>query len=171
MKFFDWFQLQPTFFPDERNLRSAFLSNQKKWHPDFFINQPDLYQEALQNSSLNNLAYGVLRDFISCANYILEELGMNSASDKNMLPFDFLEDMLELSDKIETTTDTEGKHEIENILNDRLNNLEVNLRKEAALLGDFNTWDSNSLHSIKILLQEWKYLQRLKKNNANIEEM
>jgi molecular chaperone HscB len=100
MKFFDFFELPVAFKLDEADLRKRYLSNCKRFHPDFYtLETPEKQAEILQLSSLNNEAYRTLSDFDQRMKYILEEKGL-LVEGKNDIPQNFLMDMMDINEQL-----------------------------------------------------------------------
>lgn len=100
MRFFDFFELPAAFNLDEADLRKRYLSNSKRFHPDFYtLETPEKQAEILQLSSLNNEAYRTLSDFDQRMKYILEEKGL-LVEGKNEIPQNFLMDMMDINEQL-----------------------------------------------------------------------
>ncbi|MDX2068780.1 MAG: iron-sulfur cluster co-chaperone HscB C-terminal domain-containing protein [Haliscomenobacter sp.] len=100
MRFFQFFDLPVRFVLDEADLRKRYLSNSKKYHPDFYTLESDAKQaEILQLSSLNNEAYRTLSDFDQRMKYILEEKGL-LVEGQNEIPKNFLLEMMDINEQL-----------------------------------------------------------------------
>ena len=100
MQFFSFFDLPVCFVLDEADLRKRYLSNSKKYHPDFYTLESDAKQaEILQLSSLNNEAYRTLSDFDQRMKYILEEKGL-LVEGQNEIPKNFLLEMMDINEQL-----------------------------------------------------------------------
>jgi len=101
MNFFEFFNVPMTFTPDLKELKKAYFINSKKYHPDFFTQaSTEKQMEALEFSSLNNLAYNTLKDFGKCMKYILHELEILGEEGTEKVPHDFLLDMMEINEDL-----------------------------------------------------------------------
>lgn len=101
MNHFEFYGLPVSFFLDEADLRQRFLRNSKASHPDFFTLESDLKQaEMLELSTRNNQAYQTLSDFDLRMQYILDINGMLGDSAKNVLPQDFLLQVMEINEAV-----------------------------------------------------------------------
>ena len=102
MNYFEFFGIPISFQPDTTALRSAFLRNSKKFHPDFHT-LADAGQQAdmLEQSTLNNQAYHTLANPDRLVRYVLEIKGL-LADEKNLppLPQDFLLDMMDINENL-----------------------------------------------------------------------
>ncbi|WP_373551855.1 iron-sulfur cluster co-chaperone HscB C-terminal domain-containing protein [Haliscomenobacter sp.] len=100
MQFFSFFDLPVSFVLDDADLRKRYLSNSKKYHPDFYTLESDAKQaEILQLSSLNNEAYRTLSDFDQRMKYILEEKGL-LVEGQNEIPKNFLLEMMDINEQL-----------------------------------------------------------------------
>ncbi len=100
MQFFSFFDLPVRFILDDADLRKRYLSNSKKYHPDFYTLESDAKQaEILQLSSLNNEAYRTLSDFDQRMKYILEEKGL-LVEGQNEIPKFFLLEMMDINEQL-----------------------------------------------------------------------
>lgn len=102
MNYFEFFGIPVSFQPDTAALRSAFLRNSKKFHPDFHtLSGMDQQADMLEQSTLNNQAYHTLADPARRVRYVLEIKGL-LADEKNLppLPQDFLLDMMDINENL-----------------------------------------------------------------------
>ena len=97
---FAFFDITPAFQIDKQALRKLYLANQRKWHPDFHAGNPEMHMQALQQTAANNEAYGILSDDYSRVKSLLS-LHQIDAEKEQVLPADFLMEMMDLSDLIE----------------------------------------------------------------------
>ena len=97
--FFDFYEIPKKFFIDEESLKSKFLKKAKLNHPDFYVNNPAKYNEAMEQTSLNNQAFKILNKFDSRMEYILKNHGLLKES-KNEIPQDFLLEMMDINEDI-----------------------------------------------------------------------
>lgn len=102
MNYFEFFGLPVALYVDEKALRSAFLKNSKKFHPDFHSLADDAQQaEMLELSTQNNQAYLTLSSPDSRLRYLLELKGLIGEENENpQLPQDFLMDMMDINENL-----------------------------------------------------------------------
>lgn len=82
-------------------MKSRYLQNCKKYHPDFHsLADPEVQEEVLEMSTLNNLAYQTLSDFYKRMKYILQSLDMLEEEEKHNLAADFLMEMMEINEEL-----------------------------------------------------------------------
>ena len=165
--YFSFYKIQPAFHLDEAQLRTAFLTIQREWHPDFFGNEPDKLEEAVLMSGYNNEAYKNLGSFESRVRYILQEMGMRGEEGRNKLPADFLADLMDLNDLIDLAADGDkdahikAGSELDAMMEVTLNRMQQDAQKLDALT---SAWTQAEIEPIQVSWQKWQYLSRLKKN-------
>lgn len=99
MDYFSFYDLPVSFNPDAKLVKLKFYELSKKYHPDFFINQPqEKRDEVLELSTLNNKAYQVLSDPQKRLHYVLELKGL--LVEGYLLPQDFLMEMMEVNEAL-----------------------------------------------------------------------
>ena len=102
--YFELFDLETSFFIDESELQRSYQLEISRFHPDNFAtkSEPEKLQ-ALQNTSLLNSAYSVLKAPLSRATYLLKLEGMNAFDEKDTaMEEGFLISQIELRDELET---------------------------------------------------------------------
>ena len=80
-------------------MKSKFLIKSKQFHPDFFVNDNQKYDEAMEQTSINNQAFKVLSKYDSRLEYILKSYYLLKES-KNEIPQDFLAEMMDINEVI-----------------------------------------------------------------------
>jgi molecular chaperone HscB len=166
MNYFEFFNLEPSFYLDENLLRKAFLQNSKMYHPDFFtLESKEKQAEILERSTFNNEAYKTLKDFDKRLYYILDLNNIIEEEGKNTVPQDFLMEMMEVNEalmELEFDFDPIKKEKLEN----QLDALEQNLLNsiESNLKGYTSTTKSENLNPVKDYYFKKKYLIRLREN-------
>lgn len=99
MDYFSFYGFPVSFNPDAKLVKLKFYELSKKYHPDFFINEPKEKQdEVLELSTLNNKAYQVLSDPQKRLQYILDLKGL--LVEGYSLPQDFLMEMMEVNEAL-----------------------------------------------------------------------
>ncbi len=99
MNYFEFFEIPVSFYLDETDLKKRFLSNSKKYHPDFFTLETEEKQtEVLELATLNNRAYRTLSNFDTRMEYILIQKGVLKGEGKNEIPQDFLMEMMDINE-------------------------------------------------------------------------
>jgi len=166
MKFFNFFELPISFQLDEADLRKRYLSNSKRFHPDFYtLETPEKQAEILQLSSLNNEAYRTLSDFDQRMKYILEEKGL-LVEGKNEIPQIFLMDMMDINEQLmelEFDFDPKVLDAVKQEVEAKEKELQAEL--EPVIQGYLEETSSEvELNSIKNFYLKKRYLLRIKEN-------
>lgn len=169
MDYFSFYDLPISFSPDEAFIKAKFYELSKKYHPDFFINEPsERQQEVLELSTLNNKAYQVLRDPQKRLQYILELKDQIYEGEQYVLPQSFLMDMMDINEalmELEFDPDPSRMQELKNKVSD----VETELMKDLnGLTSRFDALESSDdaelLAAIKDLYYRNKYLLRIKQS-------
>lgn len=101
MNYFEFYDLPLSFRVDEAALKRKFYELSKRFHPDFYINEPSEKQgEILEKATLNNKAYQVLSDPSRRIPYVLELKGLLAEGEAYQLPQDFLLEMMEVNEAL-----------------------------------------------------------------------
>ena len=91
MNYFELYDLQISFNPDQKLVKQKFYALSKQYHPDFYINESQEKQaEVLELSTLNNKAFQILKDPQRRLHYILELKGVLVEGENYALPQSFL---------------------------------------------------------------------------------
>ncbi|MEY3678489.1 MAG: Fe-S protein assembly co-chaperone HscB [Bacteroidota bacterium] len=101
MNYFEFYDLPLSFRVDEAALKRKFYELSKRFHPDFYINEPsEKQEEILEKATLNNKAYQVLSDPSRRIPYVLELKGLLAEGEAYQLPQDFLLEMMEVNEAL-----------------------------------------------------------------------
>jgi molecular chaperone HscB len=162
MNYFEYYALPVRFGIDRDLLRSTYFERSKKFHPDFFANETEsVKEEMLAQSTLNNNAYKVLNNDAARLKYVLEVTGTLSDKEKEILPPDFLMEMMELNEAL-MEMDPAALPGIES----RVAEVEKELAEELNM--HCNAFDSGGNHSIleqiKTAYLKQKYLLRIRES-------
>jgi molecular chaperone HscB len=167
MNYFEFFGIPLSFETDKKELRRIFLSNSKKYHPDFHSMESEQKQaEILEQSTINNEAYKVLKERESRMKYILELKNMIGGEIKASLPQDFLFEMMEINEQIMELQFEYNEAEYKRI------EAEVESREQKRdesvklILENYKdrTDNEKDLEIIRDYYLESRYLKRLKEN-------
>ncbi|NBP05499.1 MAG: Fe-S protein assembly co-chaperone HscB [Bacteroidetes bacterium] len=172
---FAFFDLEPRFNIDSQALRKQFLANQRKWHPDFHAGSPDMHRQAVEQTAANNQAYALLSDTYSRVKCMLALHGINTEQEQ-LLPGDFLMEMMDLNDLIEEAIsgNTNSREEAENQLGQYFHENEkvlLVLTESADLSAVHHGYSQEILREAAALYQKHRYLSRLRKNLSGITEL
>lgn len=122
--YFELFGIQRSFDINVNHLEKTYQTLQKKVHPDRFFNKSeDEKQYSIKASGCINEAFRILKEPVSRAEYILQIFG-NKINTK--VPQDFLSDVLNYHEIMETSTDI---NELKNIY-EKCKSLKTNLENE-----------------------------------------
>ena len=167
MNYFEFFKIPVSFNLNEAELKKAFYSNSKKFHPDFFtLESKEKQMEVLELSTLNNNAFKTLSNFDKRMKYILELKGVLGEEGKNKIPQEFLMEMMEINENLMELEFDFDKNNFDRIQN--------SLKKlESILLEEVNPYIENyndaapkevELDAIKNYFLKKRYLLRIKEN-------
>ena len=164
---FEFFDLAPSLAIDAKLLRSKFLEIQRNSHPDFG-------DENNNDSELANTFFEVLKSPEKRIQVLLE-LYANNSLNNNLLPPDFLMDMMELNDVIDESKSGEetAKQQAENQLNGIKSELDNQMSEFIHL------WENQKVTiqtitdwtEFTVWYQKMKYWSRLRKNLDGINEI
>ena len=102
MDHFEFYGIPVAFTVDEPTVRKKYLSNSKKYHPDFHTLSNELEQaEMLELSTRNNEAFKTLSDPDKRLRYVLELKGLLGNQQENaVLSKDFLMEMMDINEAL-----------------------------------------------------------------------
>ena len=167
MNYFVFFDLPVSFRVDVPALRSVFLQNSKKYHPDFHTLSSESEQaKMLEMSTLNNEAFKTLSDLDERIHYILKINGLlGEEGNQPSLSQDFLMEMMDIN---------EGLMELEfepdavryGLILKAVENFEKELHEEICPILD--TWTeadgTEPLQSVRDYFFKKRYLLRIREN-------
>lgn len=167
MNYFEFFELEPSFFIDEDALKNQFYANSKKYHPDFYtMESAEKQAEVMQLAVSNNKAYKVLNNFESRLKYILDLEECLGEEGSNKLPQSFLMEMMDFNEKIMELQFDFDKETYESC-KDELEELKVNfLVKVQSDLDNYQykKASAESLENIKLFYLKNRYLLRIQES-------
>lgn len=148
--YFRFYGLEERFDIDQSELKRRYLEKSKKYHPDFYGDDPQAQNIAVATSSYNNLAYKTLSNDIRRAGYLLE-IKFDRDAENTILPGDFLMEMMELNESID-----EMKPESKPLLAEKINLIKLETAKAIKDFASSQKWQETQMEFLK-----WKYLERL----------
>lgn len=168
--YFEIFGLVEQLCLDETKLKAKFLELSKKNHPDFFINNPEKYNQSLAYTSQLNEAYKVLSTFSTRMAYLLKQHDLLEES-KNKLPTDFLMEMMDINETImDLQMDFDKERwervhqevqSISNQMNEKVNQLAESYDQTSI---DDSKKKRSLLEDLKIIYLKQKYVLRLQES-------
>ncbi|MCB0733912.1 MAG: Fe-S protein assembly co-chaperone HscB [Flavobacteriales bacterium] len=155
--YFDIFELGVQFNLDKSDLRKRFIRLSRNTHPDLQSGS-----DALEQSTLVNKAYKVLSDDFLRTRYVLELMG-KGIEQTDTVPMDFLMEMMEWNERIESAADHPDQQPI--LIQDFK---ELKQGVESALLAKTQAFDQDNeptlLDDIREICLQQKYLLRMQES-------
>lgn len=162
MNYYEFFELPVSPTIDKALLKKRFYQKSKAFHPDFYtLESPEKQAEVLELSSLNNLAYKVLRDDDKRLKYFLELKGALGEEGQNQVPQDFLMDIMEINEKL-MELEFDDDPELRKTTMTMVQALEQELDQNAQPLLSKEALDEGSLEKLKDYYLKRRYLLRIK---------
>jgi molecular chaperone HscB len=161
MKYFEWFELPPGFFPDQGLVKKKYYALSRQYHPDFYVQQGDealaAAEEKLQEI---HEAYATLSNRQRTIAYILKETVGMPEDEKYALPADFLMDMMELNEALQEADTEEGKLSVREQIKAQQQAL---YEQVEPIMADYQAsiTSQEALLQVKQYYYQQKYLQRL----------
>jgi len=167
MNYFEFFGLPVSFRVDVSALRSVFLQNSKKYHPDFHTLSSESEQaKMLEMSTLNNEAFKTISDLDSRIHYILKIKGLlGEEGNQPPLSQDFLMEMMDINESL-MELEFEPDAVRYGLVLQAVENFEKELHEEICPVLD--TWTEadgiESLQSVRDYFFKKRYLLRIREN-------
>lgn len=112
MNYFEFFGLRPAYSIHKSDLRQAYYSNSRLYHPDHEAGRDNDEKDREFLSAFNNQAYQTLLDSTSRLQYILEtEFDPGEACEVS-LQQEFLVEMMELHERLNEALSTENQEAV-----------------------------------------------------------
>lgn len=148
--YFRFYGLPEQFELDPAVLKRLYLDKSKQYHPDFYGQDPESQNLAMAATAYNNQAYKTLSNQVLRAMY-LTDLKFRPEDANPALPQEFLMDMMELNEEIDTVSDESR----ENLLR------QLEQYKTAIMTEITQNCLHESWQNARIAVLKWKYLERL----------
>jgi len=167
MNYFEFFGLPVSFHVDISALRSVFLRNSKKYHPDFHTLSSESEQaKMLEFSTVNNEAFKTLSDPDKRIHYVLEISGLlGEEANHPGLSQEFLMEMMDINENL-MELEFESDAARYNLTLQAVENFEKELYEEVRPVLD--TWTeadgTEPLHSVRDYFFKKRYLLRIREN-------
>ena len=157
MDYFELFGLPKKPAVDGSGLAKKYFELQRMHHPDFHTGASELEKEdALEKTAAINRGFNIFQDEEKTLEYFLQSIGLVTADEKFDLPPDFLMDMMEINEAVET--------EDREVVLKQATAYETTLRNEVQpVLNSFDpsTTNDTSLQQLKTYHYKKKYLKRI----------
>ena len=166
MNYFEFYNIQETFTPNQKLVKQKFYELSRTYHPDFFVNESEEKQkEILELSTFNNKAYQTLSNPDKLTEYLLSLKGEINENEKYALPEDFLLEMMDVNEAL-MELDVEPNLASISAIKEQVNAVESNLLMQQKVLSDnYNTTnDASILKDIKDIYYRKKYLLRIRES-------
>ena len=163
--YFELFDLETSFFISDSNLKDSYRREIARFHPDKFTSKTDSEKlQALQNTSLLNTAFEMIKSPLNRASYLLRLDGVDPFDEKDTaMDHDFLISQIELREElevIESKTDT-GK------LDDFIDRIESHVQSKVESISNAFKDTSDTLE-IKKDVRELKFYEQLAKESNKL---
>lgn len=161
LNYFEIYEIPESFNTDEKLVKKRFYELSKKYHPDFYINEPKEKQDQiLELSTLNNQAYKVLTDRRKRIEYILKLHNLIDEGEKYQLPQSFLVEMMDVNEalmELEFNADAAAVEMLRTQVDQVEDGLINSLNK---LMARFDSAQDDSKKSILLEIKELWYRQK-----------
>lgn len=161
MNYFELFDIEQSFQPDQALVKKKFYQLSRQYHPDFYGNGSEEEKEkALEMSALVNKAYQTLQNQDLLVKYVLKEAGLLEEDEKYQLSPDFLMEVMDLNEQLMDADEPETKTAIKTAI-DQLNT-QIYEPVQATLENHpGNTLTQEKLLQVKEFYFRKKYLDRI----------
>jgi len=166
MNYFELFEIPLQLKVDKTNLPKKYFELSKKYHPDYFANEPEEKKsEVLQISAQLNKAFKTLLQEDDTIKYVLQLKGLLEEEEKYDLPPAFLMEVLELNEQLmDLDDDAELKGKIKIVIN----NLQTTIYEPVKeIIENYQ----EGITTEKELLQVKEYYYKKKYLNRIIEQL
>ena len=169
--YFDFFNLPVSPRVDQAQLKKTFYANSRRFHPDFHtLADGQTQDDSLEQSTLNNKGYKVLKDDDQRLRHLLELHDALGEEGSNKMPQAFLMEMMDLNETLMELR-TGGDPALRGKVDAMINDLEGHLRSEVHEL--LHTYDDatatpEQLAKLKDYYLKRRYLRRLREQTPEV---
>ncbi len=165
MNYFELYDLPLRPVADKTYVAKQYLALQRKYHPDFFADANEYEKEnMLQVSADVNKAYKVFMDEDATIAYFLQHKGLLTSDEKYALPPDFLMEMMEINEDMETVSVNETAGKLADFQKDVYSEIAGLLTRDADSLAPAE------LEQLKAYYYKKKYMARIAERLENNED-
>tara|TARA_Y100000385_G_scaffold170338_1_gene176432 strand:- start:1139 stop:1654 length:516 start_codon:yes stop_codon:yes gene_type:complete len=163
--YFELFDLETSFFISDSSLKDSYRREIARFHPDKFASKTDSEKlQALQNTSLLNTAFEMIKSPLNRASYLLKLDGVDPFDEKDTaMDHDFLISQIDLREElevIESKTDTDK-------LDDFIDRIESHVQSKVKSISNAFKGNSDTLE-IKKDVRELKFYEQLAKESNKL---
>ena len=163
--YFELFDLETSFFISDSSLKDSYRREIARFHPDKFASKTDSEKlQALQNTSLLNTAFEMIKSPLNRASYLLKLDGVDPFDEKDTaMDHDFLISQIDLREElevIESKTDTDK-------LDDFIDRIESHVQSKVKSISKAFKGNSDTLE-IKKDVRELKFYEQLAKESNKL---
>ncbi len=154
MNYFELFEIPVQLYIDPSTLPKRFFELSKKYHPDYYSNEPEEKQaEVLEKSAFLNKAFKTFQKKEETIKYVLQLKGLLEEEEKYQLPTNFLMEVMEINEAL-MDQQIEEKPATDESLKNRINQLQIEIYEPVKeIIENYN----EHIHSEKELLQVKEY--------------
>lgn len=161
MNYFELFDIEQSFLPDQALVKKKFYQLSRQYHPDFYGNGTlEEKEQALEMSAYVNKAYQTLQNQDLLVKYILKDASLLEEDEKYQLSPDFLMEVMDLNEQLMDADEPEAKTVIRNSL-DQLNTQIYEPVKATLENHSGNSLTQEKLLQVKEYYFRKKYLDRI----------
>lgn len=168
MSYFDFYDIEESFFINEKSLKKIFLEKSQEYHPDFHsMENEEAKEKSLELSALNNQAYETLKSFDKRVQYILEINHILNEEGENKVPNEFLMEVMDLNETLMELKFKPDEEKIAAFKNQvKLYKEKIYNEVEQDMMQYVKDSDQaeNVLQNVKEYFLKNKYLKRLEEN-------
>lgn len=163
MTYFKLFEIPVQLKVDTAALSKQFFALSKKFHPDYFANEPDEVQaESLEKAALLNKAWKTFQSTDATIKYVLQQKGLLEEEEKYDLPPAFLMEIMEINELLMDSDDPGKRDDIRSSISNLENEIYAPVKKIIETYND-STASEKELLQVKEYYYKKKYLDRLRR--------
>jgi molecular chaperone HscB len=173
LNYFEFYGIPESLVIDPAALKQRYFQLSREYHPDFHATAtPEEQARVLELSTLNTRAYQTLNQFDKRLQYVLEQRGALTEGSGNELPADFLMEMMELNEEIETLSDNPDAGELARLQNHSQEIAREQYQLIKPLLAGFEEMSEaekeKTLPALKSYYLKKRYLLRIQESLAKL---